>query len=106
MIAVLGEDLLARLVGTSVTSIGRYRRGERPTPDPAAARLHFIVMVVADLAGSYNSRGVRRWFGRPRPQLSGHSPQDSLVGDWDPDNPGPQQVAALAASLVGAAGAT
>lgn len=106
MTLMLGEDLLTRLVGASATSVGRYRRGGRSTPDPVAARLHFVVLIVADLAGSYNPRGVRRWFSRPRPQVGGQAPQDLLAGEWDPDDPGPQQVAALAASLVGAAGAT
>ncbi|MDQ6783044.1 MAG: hypothetical protein M3063_06310 [Actinomycetota bacterium] len=106
MTAVLKEDLLHRLVGASATSVGRYRRDDRPTPDSVAARLHFIVLIVADLAGSYNARGVRRWFSRPRPQLAGQAPRELLVRDWDPDDPGPQQVAALAASLIGAAGAT
>lgn len=106
MAQVLGDDLLARLVGASATSVGRYRRKERPTPDPVANRLHFLAMVVADLVGSYNARGVRRWFCRPRPQLDGHTPEELLVGRWDTDERDPQRIADLAGALVGAAGAT
>ncbi|MGH9129840.1 MAG: hypothetical protein ACRDY2_13005 [Acidimicrobiales bacterium] len=106
MAEALGDDLLARLVGASPTSVGRYRRSQRPTPDPVAHRLHFLALVVADLAGSYNSRGVRRWFCRPRPQLDGLTPRELLAGGWDPEDPGPQRVAALAGALVGAAGAS
>lgn len=106
MTAVFTEEALALLVRASVTSVGRYRRHERPTPDAVAARLHFLALVVADLAGCYNDRGVRRWFSRPRPQLDGQAPEELLVANWDPDEPGPRQVAALAATLVGAAGAT
>ncbi len=104
--AVLGDELLARLVGASATSIGRYRRGDRRTPDEVASRLHFLALVVADLAGSYNDRGVRRWFDRPRPQLDGQAPAALLHAAWDPDDPGPRRVAALASALVGAGGAT
>lgn len=106
MTTMLGEELLHRIVGASPSSVGRYRRGDRPTPDSVGARLHFVVLIVADLAGSYNSRGVRRWFSRPRPQLGGRAPRELLAGEWDPDDAGPHLVADLAADLVGAAGAT
>jgi hypothetical protein len=36
-----------------------------------AERLHWLAMVVADLAGSYNALGIRRWFERPRALLGG-----------------------------------
>ncbi len=106
MLEILGEDLLASLVGTSATSVGRYRRGQRPTPDPVTDRLHFLVLVVVDLAGSYNPHGVRRWFCRPRPQLDGRTPTELLAAPWDPDEPGPERVADLAGALVGAAGSS
>lgn len=35
---LLGDDLLARLLGISVSSLVRYRRGDRPTPDAVAER--------------------------------------------------------------------
>lgn len=106
MAEVLGDDLLARMVGAAPSSVGRYRRGQRSTPDSVADRLHFLTLMAADLAGSYNARGVRRWFSRSRPQLDGRSPVELLAGSWDPDDPGPQRCAVLAGALTGSAGAT
>jgi hypothetical protein len=39
---LLGEELVARLVGVSVSSVHRYRHGDRATPDDVAARLHTV----------------------------------------------------------------
>ena len=62
LVNILGIDLLARLVGVSAVSVRRYASGNRPTPDDIAARLHFLALVVGDLAGAYNDIGIRRWF--------------------------------------------
>ena len=99
---VLGADVLADLVGVSPSSLRRYAAGARETPDDVAARLHFLALVVGDLAGSYNDIGVRRWFGRRRSQLGGRAPADLLNGAWDPQDEAPAQVRALAAALLGA----
>jgi hypothetical protein len=98
---VLGPEQLAALLGISGSSVRRYASGARPTPDEVAARLHFLAMVVADLLGTYNVLGVRRWFHRPRSALGGRSPSEVLSGPWDPDDEGPQAVRALARSLLG-----
>lgn len=99
---VLGADLLAGLVGVSPSSLRRYAAGTRDTPDDVAARLHFLALVVGDLAGSYNDIGVRRWFSRRRSQLGGQAPADLLEGAWDPQDERPEQVRRLAAALLGA----
>lgn len=100
----LGIDLLAGLVGIARASARRYLTGERATPDAVAARLHWIALIVGDLAGSYNEFGIRRWFMRRRSQLDGNAPADVLAGEWSPDGAGPRAVRALATSLVDAAG--
>lgn len=100
LLGVLGRDLLAALVGVSPSSVARYERGERRTPDDVAARLHFLALVVGDLAGAYNALGIRRWFDRPRTALDGRRPADLLAGDWRPEDEGPARVRALAAALV------
>ena len=97
---VLGADLLAGLVGVSASSARRYQSGFRPTPDAIAVRLHFLALVVADLAGAYNDIGVRRWFERPRQRLRGNTPAQLLAGDWSPDDDEPSRVRELAASLA------
>jgi uncharacterized protein (DUF2384 family) len=97
---VFEADQLAALLGISVSSLRRYQSGERVTPDDVAARLHFLVLVVADLAGTYNEIGIRRWFERPRARLDGKRPSALLSGNWDPEGAGPQKVRSLAQSLV------
>lgn len=100
MSAVLGEDLLAALVGVSEVSLRRYRARQRSTPDQVAARLHHITLLVAYLAGSYNTFGIRRWFHRSRTTLNRRSPAQVLSKDWDPDDPDVSAVTSLAAALL------
>lgn len=97
---LLGLDLVAGLVGASRASARRYRTGQRQTPDDVATRLHALAMICADLAGSYNDFGIRRWFARPRSALDGRTPAEVLAGGWAPEDPGPQQVRRLAAALA------
>jgi len=97
---VLGLELLGRLLGISATSIRRYRANARTTPDDVAERLHFLSLVVGDLAGAYNEIGMRQWFERKRSQLDGRTPLDFLKGRWKPAQPGPRRVQDLARALV------
>ncbi len=97
---VFDAEDLASLLSISASSLKRYASGERTTPDPIAARLHFLALVVGDLAGSYNDIGIRRWFHRKRIALENRSPAAILAGDWDPDEDGPVRVRALARSLT------
>ena len=97
---VLGLDLLAQLLDNSQSSVRRYLSGSRPTPDKVAARLHFLAIIVGDLAGAYNDIGVRRWFARPRKQLNGHSPAQILSDCWLPNDEGSQRVRELAHALI------
>ena len=98
---VLDAEERASLLHVSLSSLKRYRSDERATPDAIAARLHFLALVVGDLAGSYNNIGIRRWFTRKRRLLDGRAPADVLKGEWDPDDPGPLRVRELARELVG-----
>ncbi len=97
---VLGSQLLARLLDISESSLKRYRASRRETPDDVAGRLHFLALVISDLAGAYNDLGVRRWFDRPRPQLGGKTPAALLRGTWRPQDPGPSRVREVAESLT------
>jgi hypothetical protein len=103
---VFDLDQLAELVGTSAVSLRRYIAGSRSVPDAIAARLHWLALVTADLAGAYNPLGIRRWFERPRSQLDARSPRDVLGPAWDPDDPQVERIKQLAAALTGAGGAT
>lgn len=99
---VLGAEQLAGLLGISLSSLRRYASGSRTTPDDVAVRLHFLALVIGDLAGSYNDFGIRRWFVRRRSQLDGRAPAELLQGDWDSEDPGPSRVRSLAAALLDA----
>lgn len=101
LLRVLGEPLLAVLVGVSRSSLRRYAARRRVTPDPVAARLHHLALVVGSLVGSYNEYGIRRWFERKRARLKGRSPRAILKGAWSPDAAGPKEVLALSESLLG-----
>ena len=100
LVELLGADLLAGLLGISASSVRRYASGARRTPDEVAMRLHFLATVVADLLGTYNAQGVRRWFDRPRAALGGRSPRAVLRGAWSPEDEGPRAVRALAHALT------
>jgi hypothetical protein len=97
---VFDPDDLAALLQVSASSLKRYQSGDRTTPDTIAARLHFLALVVGDLAGAYNDVGIRRWFHRKRTQLGGRAPAAFLKGDWDPYDEGPARVRELARELV------
>jgi hypothetical protein len=99
VLSTLDEELVARLVGASPSSIRRYSSGGRETPQAIAERLHFIALVLAELAGSYNEYGMRRWFTRPRSALEGQSPADLMGKDFDPDGPDGERIRRLAESL-------
>lgn len=95
---VLDDDILAGLLAISQVSLRRYAKGERPCPDLAAARLHWLALVIEELEGTYNAYGIRRWFQRPRAALDGQAPLDRLQGPWDPDDNAIQSILALAQS--------
>jgi hypothetical protein len=102
LVNILGVDVLARLVGISASSVRRYKTHSRATPDDVAARLHFLAMLVSDLAGAYNDIGIRRWFDRRRMPLGDRSPAEILTGEWRPEDASPAQVRQLARSLAAA----
>jgi hypothetical protein len=101
LLQTLDREMLARLLGISPASVRRYAATARETPDDVAARLHHVALIVGELAGAYNEIGIRQWFERKRTQLGGRAPAQLLTGHWKPDDAGPRQVRALAASLSG-----
>ena len=103
---LLGDELLARLVRVSPSSLRRYAIRARPTPDAVAWRLHAVARILAALVGSYNAYGVRRWFERPRTALDGQAPAELVAEALTEEDAGLAQVLALAESLAGAGAAT
>jgi len=98
--AILGVDLLSRLLGISTVSLRRYKASARATPDDVAARLHFLTLIAGDLGGAYNEIGIRQWFERKRAQLGSRSPAQILRGSWQVRADGPMQIRDLARSLT------
>lgn len=97
---VLGIDLLARLTGMPEGAARAYPGNRREgRDDPVVERLHFLALLVGELAGSYTDAGVRRWFDRPRKALAGKTPAQTLGREWRPDDEGPIRVRELADSL-------
>jgi hypothetical protein len=101
---VFDAEHLAPLLGISVSSLRRYQAGTRSTPDDVAARLHFLALVISDLAGAYNDIGIRRWFQRERTPLDDKTPGALLSGEWSPEDEGPRRVRQLAQALVSLSG--
>jgi len=97
---MLGDEALADLAGISRASLRPYATSERTTPQPVAERLHWIATVTADLAGSYNEFGIRRWFDRPRQQLKGASPRQFLEGSWTPNSTEALRIKELSTAVV------
>jgi len=106
LLRIFDVNQLAPLAGVSPISLRRYLAGSRTMPDALAARIHWLALVAADLAGAYNELGIRRWFERPRAQLEGRSPAQVLGTDWDPSTPVVGKVRDLAAALAGPGSAT
>ncbi len=106
LLELFDVDQLAALIGASPISLRRYATGRRAVPDEIAARVHWLALVVSDLAGAYNQIGVRRWFERRRSQLAGRSPREVLRRGWLPDDPAVERTRLLAAALAGAGSAT
>lgn len=81
MRSIFGDEALAELLGVSRSSLKRYASAERVTPSKIAERLHWVAMVVADLAGSYNDFGMRSLVrAKPKPAPWSQPSQGVRVG--------------------------
>jgi hypothetical protein len=102
---LLGDELLARLMRISASSLRRYAAGDRRTPDEVAWRLHLVARLLAALVGSYNDYGIRRWFERRRSALDGVTPAELLERAEAEEDERLESVLALAEQLTGAGAA-
>jgi transcriptional regulator with XRE-family HTH domain len=100
LLSIFEPDELADLVGVSTSSLRRYARGDREPSPEVAMRLHFLALVVGDLAGAYDDLGIRAWFRRRRALLGDRVPRDLLRGEWLPEDDDPSSVRELAAALT------
>src|SRR6266852_7237017 len=99
---LLGDELLARLLRISASSLRRYAAADRRTPDEVAWRLHLVARLLASLVGSYNGYGIRRWFDRRRNALDGATPAELLERAESEDDERLERALALADQLTGA----
>lgn len=96
--SILGDRILGDLVGVPAEMLAAC---ERTTQRPATvARIDMVGQVVWYLKGTYDDEGIRRWFGRCRPQLRGKSPAEHLGGDWLADSRAATKVLDLAKGLA------
>jgi len=93
--------MLARLLCAPESFVRRLAPTQDDVSPDIAERIQWLVAVVDDLRGAYNDAGIRRWFGRPRAQLGGLSPSQSLREGWHIDDEAVQRVRALARALAG-----
>ena len=98
LLDVFGADALAGLLEISASSVQRYAKQERDTPEDVVSKLHWLALVVGYLRGSYNAFGIRRWFERSRRALGGESPKARLAGSspWHTDGDAARTVEELA----------
>jgi hypothetical protein len=102
--SLLGDDLLARALCISPTSLRSYAAREEATPADVAERLQLVTRVLASLSGSYSPSGVGLWFERPRQQLGGAAPIELF--ERASGSVEIERVVALADELLGAASAS
>jgi hypothetical protein len=102
---LLGDELLARVLQISGSSLRRYAAGDRRTPDEVAWRLHLVARLLAALVGSYNDYGIRRWFERRRSALGGATPAELLEHAEAEDDERLERLLSLAEELTGAGAA-
>jgi hypothetical protein len=101
LLRIYGITAFAALLSVATADLHAYRDGSRAVPDVVIARISFLVQITDDLAGSYDSMGMRRWWERPRTTLGGRSPRAALGPDWDPEGPVARTIARFAAGLTG-----
>src|SRR6266581_7501784 len=98
---LLGDELLARLLRISASSLRRYAARDRRTPDEVAWRLHLLARLLAALVGSYNDYGIRRWFERRRSALGGATPAELLEHAEAEDDERLERMLSIAEELTG-----
>ena len=95
--AILGDWLLGELVGLPSASVATINLTK--LPPAVAGRIELVGQVVWCLLAAYDGEGIRRWFGRRRPDLKGQCPAEYLGVDWLADSPAAQRVLELAREL-------
>ena len=96
--SILGDWMLGELVGLPTTSVATIDIAKlRPE---VSERIELIGQVVWCLLGAYDENGIRRWFGRRRPQLQGQSPAEHLGFDWLANSSSAKRILELAREVA------
>jgi len=96
----------AAMVHASESEVRQHLWRKKDADNGIRDRAMFLLKIIDCLEGSYNAKGVTRWFYRRRDALSDKSPFMVFCAEWTPDLPGPVRVMELAEQLVGSGGAT
>ncbi len=99
--SVLGEDLLAPLLGISVAKLQKYVDDPSRIPSHVEDRLGNICAIVRNLEHCYTPERMKNFFRRNYSQLGHKRPMDILKGDWWPRDREALAVLALSANLSG-----
>jgi len=98
---VLGDEMLAELLGIDQQALLGYATASAATPEQLSAKLEVLSLTVAELSGSYNDFGIRRWLFRPRAVLGGQPPAALLAGEWDAASSSSKKLCSLVDTLAG-----
>ena len=97
----LGESLLAELMGKETSQLKDSIQAST-LPFGYSLRLDYLAKVILYLQGSYNDKGIKHWFDRPKAQLNNQSPVNYLSYQWFPQDDKAKDVLKLAQSLLDA----
>lgn len=97
----LSLPLLATLLGCEEFRLNEIRTKRSQFPSELQEKLHFVILIISALSGTYRNAGIREWFNRKRSKLEDRSPADILHGNWSPADDDAKRVGQLAWDLVG-----
>jgi len=98
---LLGPKLVAYICGVSETRLVRaWADGERSPRGHAEPRLRLALWIASLIAERDNEHVAQAWFQGLNPQLDDRSPA-RLLRDGDPDEIGPEVLAAARTFVVG-----
>lgn len=99
---VLGKKLCRKLLGLKQEKLTYYQNHPNKMSNRLKRRVDILSTIVRCLVGSYNFRGVRRWFKRPRTKLGGKTPGELFIaGRGNPNNQEVKKILSLAQGLAG-----
>lgn len=102
LLRILGRNLLSRCVGVEKKELEAFMEGETAlsgdVSEAVCERIGFLNWIVDCLHGTYDYRGIRRWFLRHR-QTLGCSPAEFFRVDWRPEEKKARKILEIATEV-------